>query len=93
LQLIITEFESAELLAESIATAVPDIVLISVDGRETFQTAKNFRMLCNDCHLVIISNSQQFGIEAYNIQVADYIIKPVGYGQICKALKRCEMLI
>jgi len=89
----VTEFDSEDLLAESIVSAVPDIVLISLNGGKGIEPARHIRQLCGTCALIIMSDTAKYGIEAYNLQASDYLIKPVGYSQLCKALTRCEMLI
>ncbi|MEA5083355.1 MAG: hypothetical protein VB018_04280 [Lachnospiraceae bacterium] len=89
----ITEFNSTDLLAKSIASSAPDIVLISIKGNSGIEAVSNVRKLCGKCALIIISDTERYGIEAYHLQVADYLIKPVCYSQLCKALTRCEMLV
>jgi len=89
----ITEFDSVDLLVESIVSSVPDIVLIYLNGCSGIERVRHIRKLCSTCGLIIMSNTAKYGIEAYHLQAADYLVKPVGYSQLCKALTRCEMLM
>jgi len=89
----ITEFDSVDLLVESMVSSVPDIVVVSLNGCIGIEPARHIRRLCGNCALIIMSNTAKYGIEAYNLQAADYLVKPVCYSQLCKALTRCEMLM
>ncbi|MGE4214160.1 MAG: hypothetical protein AB7E42_05210 [Anaerotignaceae bacterium] len=89
----ITEFDSIELLAKSMVPSVANIVLVSLKGDIGIEAVSNVRKLCGSCALIIVSDTERYGIEAYHLQVADYLLKPVCYSQLCKALTRCELLV
>lgn len=89
----ITEFDSTDLLAKSVVPLAPDIVLVSIKGNSGIGAVSYIRKLCATCALIILSDTERYGIEAYHLQVADYLIKPVCYSQLCKALTRCEMMV
>lgn len=75
---------------ESIEANVPDIALICLDDDKGILTARNIRELYKACALVFISDTPKYGMEAYDLRVVHYLVKPVGYSQLCKALSRCE---
>lgn len=88
----IRAFGSGDLPDENIRAPVPDIALICQDGGQGIQTARHIRDVCKACALVLLSDTPQYGMEAYNLNAAHYLVKPVCYSQLCKALARCEKL-
>lgn len=87
---IVREFGSKDLLDKNIGANIPDITLICQDGGQGIQTARHIRDVCKACALVLISDTPQYGMEAYNLNAAHYLVKPVGYSHLCEALARCE---
>lgn len=87
---VIRAFGSGDLPGENSRAPVPDIALICQDGGQGIQTARHIRDVCKACALVLISDTPQCGMEAYNLNAAHYLVKSVGYSQLCEALTRCE---
>ncbi|WMJ77507.1 MULTISPECIES: hypothetical protein [unclassified Sedimentibacter] len=81
---------SGAFLDESIEANVPDIALICLDDDKGIRTARHIRELYKACELVFISDTPKYGMEAYDLHVVHYLVKPVGYSQLCEALSRCE---
>lgn len=86
----IHELGSGTLSDESIKANVPDIALICLDDDKGIQTVRHIRELYKACALVFISDTPKYGMEAYDLCVVHYLVKPVGYSQLCEALSRCE---
>ncbi len=88
-QIVICAFGS-DLLTGDVGEPVPDLALICQDGDKGIETARHFREFHEDCTLVLISDTPNHGLEAYDLRAAHYLVKPVGYSQLCQALTRCE---
>ncbi|MDD3570155.1 MAG: hypothetical protein PHY44_03540 [Lachnospiraceae bacterium] len=89
----ITEFASVDLLVKSLVFTVADIVMVSLKAESEIGDLSNIRKLCSSSALIIVSDTERYGIEAYHLQATDYLLKPVCYSQLCKALTRCELLV
>lgn len=89
----ITELDSIDLLSKRMVLSVADIVMVSLKAESGIEDLGNIRKLCGECALIIVSDTERYGIEAYHLQATDYLLKPVCYSQLCKALTRCELLV
>ena len=80
-----------ELLGKALHSSF-DIVFVCLNGADGIETSRELRKLCKDTGLIIINNTADYGIEAHGLWAVHYLIKPVHYDNICKALARCEKL-
>ena len=72
-----------------------DIILLDVDmpGTNGINTARRVREMDEDVTILFITNVAQYAINAFEVEAADYIIKPVEYYDFAmkfrRAVRRC----
>lgn len=62
---------------------------IYMDGLSGMETAKQIRKRGGDCALVFATHSADHGIDSYEVQAADYLLKPFTQGDVNDALDWC----
>ena len=75
--------EAANVLSsELIEVLFLDVMLPEIDGLSLL------RSLSHRPHVVLVSASPEFAVEAFDIEVVDYLLKPVSYARFLKAVER-----
>ena len=59
-----------------------DVMLPEIDGLSLL------RSLPHHPHVVLVSASAEFAVEAFDIEVVDYLLKPISYARFLKAVER-----
>lgn len=69
---------------------VYDIILLDVDmpGTNGINTARQIRKMDEDVTILFITNMAQYAINAFEVEAADYIIKPVEYYDFAMKFRR-----
>lgn len=88
--ILIQELDGKEVLFDELMHNGFDVVFVCFDGGAGIEAARKIRKMSNTCKVIMINNSSDFAIEAHNIWVNYYGIKPVRYDYICNALIHCE---
>ena len=76
------------------ARSQADIVLLDILMGETngIQLAKILRQSSERCPIVFVTSSPDYGIEAFGVEAAHYLIKPVDKDRLAAALRRVSLL-
>ena len=65
-----------------------DMVFIGIDKMIGVETARIIRGASMDCPMFIVSEVDEYGIEAFRLYALDYIIKPASSDTIKRAVRR-----
>lgn len=63
-----------------------DILMPMLNGMDT---AKELRQIDTAVKIIFLTSSQEFALESYDVRAQDYLLKPVTYEKIKKALDEC----
>jgi DNA-binding LytR/AlgR family response regulator len=75
--------EAANMLSsESIDVLFLDVMLPEIDGLSLL------RSMSHRPQVVLVSASPEYAVEAFDIEVVDYLLKPVSYARFLKAVER-----
>ena len=77
------------LKAGDIKIAFLDIYMPGVNG---IDVAKRIREIDEDMVIVFTTTSLEHGLDAYSVDALQYFVKPVGYSEVEKILKKCVKL-
>lgn len=66
-----------------------DIYLEKEDG---MQVVRNLRKLDRECPVVFFTRSTDHAVEAFEVNAAHYLTKPLEYSRLAEALERCQKL-
>ncbi|GGD53761.1 LytR/AlgR family response regulator transcription factor [Paenibacillus nasutitermitis] len=93
--MIVGETESASALMDLIAREQPHLLLIDPSQCEIDGIAELKECLQNVSHLKMIwmAPHGDFATEAFDLGVADYLIKPIGRSRLYKALDRTKRML
>ncbi len=85
----VDEFPSGDALLDDFRL-VYDIILFDVDmpGTNGISTARQVRELDESVTILFITNMAQYAINAFEVEAADYIIKPVEYFDFAMKFRR-----
>jgi DNA-binding LytR/AlgR family response regulator len=67
---------------QDIDLAILDIRMPDPDGFELI------RSLDSPPKIIIVSSTEEFALKAFDLNVVDYLLKPVNYGRFCKAIDK-----
>ena len=65
-----------------------DLFCVSFDGPEGFLAARRIRDKEKTAKIVLISDSADYALMGMRLHVTDYIVKPVAFEDIVRAMKR-----
>ncbi len=87
----ITEYESGEAFLEEFsaghfATVFLDIYMDGINGMDA---AKEIYKTDENCRIVFLTTSEDFGVLSYSVRAADYIVKPITLEALKHTLKFC----
>ncbi len=92
----ILEFSQSTLLLDA-ARQDPDIRIMFLDiymsPLSGMDLAETIRAEGNGCAIIFVTISRDHYSRSYEVDAEHYLVKPVTYGQVEKALKRCERLL
>lgn len=55
---------------------------------EGFLTARRLREQDHGCRIVLIDDTQRYAIQGFRLHISDFILRPVGAGQIARGMDR-----
>lgn len=67
-----------------------DLVLLDTGGLGPGGGLELLRTLERRPALVVVTESQEYGVEAFDVDVVDYLVKPVPYARFLKAVERAH---
>lgn len=67
-----------------------DLVLVDLAGPGVAGGLALLRTLERRPALVVVTESQEYGVEAFAVDVVDYLVKPVPYARFLKAVERVQ---
>ncbi|NJD11257.1 MAG: response regulator transcription factor [Gemmatimonadetes bacterium] len=67
-----------------------DLVLLETGGPGTEGDLALLRTLERRPALIVVTESQEYGVEAFDVDVVDYLVKPVLYARFLKAVERAQ---
>lgn len=66
-----------------------DIIMPLFNG---IDTAKDLRKVDNSSKIIFLTSSPEFALESYEVHAQDYVLKPISYDRLSKALADCVFL-
>lgn len=82
-------FSSGEELLEGYPSDVHGVFLdIEMAGLNGMDTARRLRAFSPDVPLIFVTNMMQFALEGYEVNAADFIVKPLDYTALSLRLER-----
>ena len=87
----LTLFSSGDELLEAFHPNRFHILLLDIymDGLSGMHTARRIRKLDRSCSIVFATTSQSHGMESFEVQASDYLVKPFSQQEVGDALDRC----
>ena len=67
-----------------------DCLFITVDNMDDFESAWRLHDIDHHCPIILISDSGEYALTSYRIQVAHYLTKPISKEKINEALRRIK---
>lgn len=90
----ILEFDRSRLLLEA-ARKDPDIQIMFLDiymePMSGMDLAETLRAEGNECSIIFVTISTDHYAKSYEVNAQHYLVKPITYQQVEKALNRCEL--
>ena len=68
-----------------------DIIFLDIymTGMSGMDTARGIRKLDSECSIIFVTTSPDFAVDSYDVNADYYLLKPVNYDQVSRALDRC----
>ena len=87
-----TVFASGEALLAAFTPGDFDIIFLDIymTGMTGMETAKKLRARDGACHLIFTTTSTEFAVDSYAVAAAYYLVKPLTYEKLVRALTRCQ---
>jgi len=88
-------FENGEALLDSFAKMSYDIVFLDIYmcGKNGIDTARSIRDAGLKCLIIFTTTSPDYALEGFEVEAVHYLVKPLDYEQVEKALDRCRQLL
>jgi DNA-binding LytR/AlgR family response regulator len=82
------EASDGEQALAKVRSLVPDVVLldIHIPGLSGLQVARSL----GDVPFVFTTAHARYAVEAFQVEACDYLLKPIGYGQLATSLARAQ---
>jgi DNA-binding LytR/AlgR family response regulator len=101
LQIMLSRFDNVELIGAAhsgehairmIRTLEPDLALLSISlaNLSGLEVAKSAQKLDAPPAIIMVSASEQFAFDAYEVAATDYLLKPVCADRLSNAIQRVE---
>lgn len=70
------------------------LIFIDIDSQTSshFEFAKQIKQTCALAYVVFISKTPDHAVEAFNINIIDYLLKPVKKERLYQTLSKCEII-
>lgn len=89
---VIGECEDAIQLNNMLKTTQPDLLFLDIE-MPYMSGLKLLSTLCNPPKVIITSAYDQYAIEGYELDVADYLLKPISFERFLKAVNKVYNLL
>jgi len=85
-------FDAATSAINSPAVPAADILFLDVEmprmsGLEMLETMKNAPLV------VLVTSKSEYAVDAFGVDVVDYLLKPVTYARFLKSVNRCRSIL
>ena len=90
--LVLSGFETDPIRAKAILSAVkqlPDILFLDIEMKGPYGLTLANQFM-DKTHIVFTTGHSQFAVEAYRLNVLDYLMKPISYPDFLEAVARCR---
>lgn len=88
----VESFESAGALLESIEKEefLPDLIMMDIymPGKLGIEAARELRRTGNQCRIVFVTTSRDYALDAYEVEAAQYLVKPLTREKLFPLLDR-----
>ncbi|MGN7299572.1 LytR/AlgR family response regulator transcription factor [Ferdinandcohnia sp. SAFN-114] len=91
---IVAEATNGEELIKMVIREKPDVALVDIglpflNGMEAIKSCKE---VIPNLHVIFITGNDEYAIEAFNINAADYIMKPIEFPRLLESLERVKKI-
>lgn len=89
---LLSSFENATSAISSSELGMADILFLDIEmpqmsGLEMLETMKDAPLV------VLVTSKSEYAVDAFGIDVVDYLLKPVTYARFLKAVNRCRSIL
>lgn len=91
LDFVIETFENAEQLLLKVSSGyVPDMILMDIymAGKTGIEAAREIQEMGNKCRIIFLTTSDQHAVEAFRVDAAQYLVKPVSEAELFPVLDK-----
>lgn len=90
----ITEYNSGESLLKQFKKGSFTIIFLDIYMNELngIDTAKEIRVIDNDCLLAFVTTSHEHAVEGFSVNALHYLIKPITADKIAAVFNRCQKI-
>ncbi|WP_096155089.1 MULTISPECIES: LytR/AlgR family response regulator transcription factor [Bacillus] len=90
---IVAEAERGDQLVELVKKQKPDIILVDINMpvMDGVEAVKECRKFATNVQVIFTTGYDEFAVEAFNISVADYLVKPIERIRLYKALEKAKI--
>lgn len=90
----LSSFLTGETLWENFKKYNYEIIFLDIymDGKTGMEVAHDIRKINKKCLIIFTTTSLEHAIESYEVEAIHYLIKPLTYNSVSKALDRCKKL-
>lgn len=89
---LVASCDSAVSAANTLQTHAVDLLFLDVEMPE-MSGLELIGSLTQMPHVILVTSKQQYAVEAFDVDVVDYLLKPVGYPRFLKAVERVLRLV
>lgn len=85
-------FEDGKSAVENARELMPDIIFLDIDMPETggLELFDELLECCPQAHIVFVTAYNEYAVEAFELNAADYILKPAGKERLEKTIRRLQ---
>lgn len=85
------EFAKGEALVDYVAQHKVDFIFLDIfmEGKNGMEIAHELRNNGYRGHLIFTTSSKEYALEGYQVQALNYLVKPVTYEHLSRALQQC----
>jgi len=87
---LVTVCPSAAAALDVLQSREVDLVLLDTASTEAGGGLELLRSLEPRPALVVVTETEEYGVEAFDVDVVDYLVKPVPYSRFLKAVERAQ---
>lgn len=86
---LVGEFENATSALQFLQHHNPEVIFLDVEmpGMNGVEFLEQFKP---KSHIVLISSEEKYAINGFNLEVSDYLLKPISFARFTRSIKRLE---